>query len=150
MDDDENQLSARPIELSGISDLMLSNYQELERLYSGAYNGSSNAGFHWEDGDRVSTGITDLDVMTGGMRQREITLIAGDNASGATALALNIAANSALFTDRSENEGNRVALFSLFHTEEDLSMHMLSTIAGVNLELMHLMSIINFPASFRI
>jgi len=130
--------SLEPREFSLISNLMLSNYKELEELYSGRYDGSGVAGFHWDEPEGHKTGIDDLDIMTGGMRKGEIILVAGIRNSGTTSLALNIAAGVGIHSEQRDKEDDKVVIFSLKQCEEELSMRMLACESHVNFEQMRL------------
>ena len=137
-DMDSVHLSLEPKAFSSMANLMQSNYKELEELYSGRYDGSEKSGFHWDEPERHKTGIDDIDLMTGGMRPGEITLIVGLLGSGTTSLALNMAAGVGLHPDHRDKEGGKVVLFSMQHVEEELSMRMLASESGVNFEQMRL------------
>ena len=118
-----------------ICDLMLSNYKELEGLYACHYKGSGDKRFHWEEAEqRVKTGILDVDLVTGGMRRKEIMLLAGMAGGGTTSIALGVSLNQPSGINDAEKEAGRVALFSLKHVPDELSMRMLCMHSGVNWE----------------
>ena len=87
--------------------------EELKRRReAGETNPQISAGIH--------TGFPDLDQMTGGMRNSELTIIAARPSVGKTALGLNLAHHIAI------NEGVPTALFSLEMGVEQLAERMLA------------------------
>jgi replicative DNA helicase len=74
----------------------------------------------------VPTGFTKLDELTAGLQKSDLVILAGRPGMGKTALALNIAKNSAV-------EANiPVAIFSLEMSKEQLSFRMLSSEARID------------------
>ena len=79
----------------------------------------------------VSTGIRDFDVLTGGLQQGDLCILAARPSMGKTALALNFARNAAF-------EGKRsVAVFSLEMTTRSLVLRLLSSEAEVDFSTFH-------------
>ena len=73
----------------------------------------------------VSTRFDDLDKVTNGFQKTDLILLAARPSMGKTAFALNIAMNAAL-------EKNRVALFSVEMSKEQLGVRLLSSYSGIN------------------
>ncbi len=73
----------------------------------------------------VPTGFYDLDKITSGLHENELIIIAARPSMGKTALALNIATNVAINTDKT------VALFNLEMGAEQLAFRMLSSIGQI-------------------
>ena len=73
----------------------------------------------------VSSGLIDLDKILNGFQKSDLILLAARPSMGKTALALNIAANSA-------KQKNSVGVFSLEMSKVQLGNRMLSTWSGVN------------------
>ena len=73
----------------------------------------------------VPTGFYDLDKITSGLHENELIIIAARPSMGKTALALNIATNIAINTDKT------VALFNLEMGAEQLAFRMLSSIGQI-------------------
>ena len=74
----------------------------------------------------VATGYKDFDEKTGGLQPGELIVIAARPSMGKTALALNIARNSAV------DHGKKVAIFSLEMTKRALALRMLASEARVD------------------
>jgi replicative DNA helicase len=74
----------------------------------------------------VASGFKDFDEKTGGLQPGELIVIAARPSMGKTALALNIARNSAVDHD------NKVAIFSLEMTKRALALRLLASEAGVD------------------
>ena len=74
----------------------------------------------------LSTGFESLDEMTGGLQPGELFILAARPSMGKTALALNLARNVAVDSEK------RVAVFSLEMTTRSLVMRMLSSEAQVD------------------
>lgn len=91
------------------------------------------------DGGPISTGLVDLDAMTGGLHPGDLIVIGGRPSMGKSALALNIAFNivkrhaSEARSDGSKKtlSGGIVAFFSPEMTRENLNIRMLSDATGV-------------------
>lgn len=77
----------------------------------------------------IKSGFKDLDRITGGFKKKELIIIAGRPGMGKTALALQIAKNTA--------EKNGVGLFSCEMSDESLARRYLSSVSGKsNVELL--------------
>lgn len=74
----------------------------------------------------VNTGFSELDEMTSGFHKGNLIILAARPSMGKTALALNIAANSA------QKYGKWVVFFSLEMSREELGFRLLSTESGIN------------------
>jgi len=74
----------------------------------------------------VASGFKDFDEKTGGLQPGELIVIAARPSMGKTALALNIARNSAV------DHGNKVAIFSLEMTKRALALRLLASEARVD------------------
>lgn len=81
---------------------------------------------HPDEVNGVPTGLADLDKITNGLHNADLILLAARPSMGKTALALNIAANTAKKSKRI------VALFSLEMNKEQLGNRFLSTASNVN------------------
>lgn len=68
----------------------------------------------------VPSGFTDLDAFTGGWQSSDLIILAARPAMGKTALALNLAMNAV-------KSGNRVAIFTLEMSKEQLMERLLAT-----------------------
>jgi replicative DNA helicase len=94
------------------------------------------------NGGRVSTGLVDLDAVTGGLHPGDLVVIGGRPSMGKSALALNIAFNVAKRYDwekrpdgtRKTLSGGIVAIFSPEMTSESLNIRMLSDAARVSVD----------------
>jgi replicative DNA helicase len=74
----------------------------------------------------VASGFKDFDEKTGGLQPGELIVIAARPSMGKTALALNIARNSAV------DHGKKVAIFSLEMTKRALALRLLASEARVD------------------
>ena len=104
-------------EFKSISEVLRSTQSRLEFL---ARNGSAITG--------LPTGFTDLDVMTSGLHENELIIIAARPAMGKTAFALNLLVNAALSTPKA------VALFNLEMGAEQLAERMIGSVGGIDLK----------------
>lgn len=78
----------------------------------------------------VTTGLTDLDKMLGGLHPSDLVILAGRPSMGKTALATNIAFNAAEAQMKDEH-GGIVAFFSLEMSAEQLAGRLLAQESGV-------------------
>ena len=81
----------------------------------------------------VSTGLTDLNKLLGGLHKSDLLILAGRPGMGKTALATNIAFNAATTTITGE-ENVPVAFFSLEMSAEQLGMRILSERSEIDSE----------------
>ena len=81
----------------------------------------------------VSTGLTDLNNLLGGLHKSDLIILAGRPAMGKTALATNIAFHAAT-TTRSGEASVPVAFFSLEMAAEQLGTRILSERAQIDSE----------------
>lgn len=103
-------------ELKSISEVLRSTQERLEFL---AQNGSAITG--------LPTGFTDLDILTSGLHENELIIIAARPAMGKTAFALNLAVNAALSTPKA------VAIFNMEMGAEQLTERMIASVGGIDL-----------------
>lgn len=104
-------------EFKSISEVLRSTQERLEYL---AQNGSAVTG--------LTTGFTDLDLMTSGLHENELIIIAARPAMGKTAFALNLAVNAALSTPKA------VAIFNLEMGAEQLAQRMIGSVGGIDMK----------------
>jgi len=74
----------------------------------------------------IRTGFMDLDTILGGLRRKDLIILAARPSLGKTSLALNIARNAAV------GQKARVAIFSLEMAAEQVAQRMLAAEAGVD------------------
>jgi replicative DNA helicase len=74
----------------------------------------------------VSTGFKQLDEMTSGLQPGDLIIIAGRPSMGKTTLAVNIAENAALGSNKS------AAIFSMEMSAESLTLRMISSLGRIN------------------
>jgi replicative DNA helicase len=74
----------------------------------------------------VRTGFVDLDTLLGGLKRKDLILVAARPGLGKTSFALNIARNAAI------GQGARVAIFSLEMSAEQLAQRLLSSESGID------------------
>lgn len=103
-------------EFKSISEVLRATQSRLEYL---AQNGSAITG--------LPTGFTDLDIMTSGLHENELIIIAARPAMGKTAFALNLAVNAALSTPKA------VAIFNLEMGAEQLAERMIGAAGGIDM-----------------
>ena len=102
-------------DLKSISEVLRSTQERLEYL---AQNGSAITG--------LPTGFTDLDILTSGLHENELIIIAARPAMGKTAFALNLAVNAALSTPKA------VAIFNMEMGAEQLAERMIASVGGID------------------
>lgn len=73
----------------------------------------------------LSTGLTDLDELTGGLQDTDLIIMAGRPAMGKSSISMNIAENAAI------NHGKTVAVFSLEMPKVQLANRMLASIGRI-------------------
>src|SRR5580698_1807842 len=74
----------------------------------------------------VSTGFKQLDEMTSGLQPGDLIIVAGRPSMGKTTLAVNIAENAALGSNKS------AAIFSMEMSAESLTLRMISSLGRIN------------------
>ncbi len=74
----------------------------------------------------ISTGFKQLDEMTSGLQPGDLIIIAGRPSMGKTTLAVNIAENAALGSNKS------AAIFSMEMSAESLTLRMISSLGRIN------------------
>lgn len=100
-----------------LSEVLLSSFSQIEER---AANQDALTG--------LTTGFLDLDYKLSGLQKSDLVLLAARPSMGKTALAINIATNSALKAEAS------VAIFSLEMSKEQLVQRMISATAHVDLQ----------------
>ena len=87
----------------------------------------------------ISTGLTDLNNMLGGLQRSDLLILAGRPSMGKTALAVNVAYNAALSLAEEAKakglppkEAGSVGFFSLEMSSEQLTIRMLSSASEIN------------------
>lgn len=103
-------------EFKSISEVLRTTQARLEYL---AQNGSAITG--------LPTGFSELDIMTSGLHENELIIVAARPAMGKTAFAINLAVNAALSTPKA------VALFNLEMGAEQLAERMIGSVGGIEL-----------------
>ena len=76
----------------------------------------------------VPTGFVDLDRLTGGLRRSDLIVLAARPSLGKTSLALSLAYNAAL------QYGQRIGIFSLEMSQEQLTERLMAMETGMNLQ----------------
>ncbi len=103
-------------EFKSISEVLRSTQARIEFL---AQNGSQITG--------LPTGFTEIDLLTSGLHENELIIVAARPAMGKTAFALNLAINSALSTPKA------VAIFNMEMGAEQLAERMIGSVGGIDL-----------------
>lgn len=80
----------------------------------------------------VATGFIDLDRLLGGLHPSDLLILAGRPSMGKTALATNIAFNTAKAYLKNPKEGAPVGFFSLEMSSEQLAMRLLGQESGLS------------------
>lgn len=84
----------------------------------------------------IPTGYAELDRLTGGFQRSDLIILAARPAMGKTALALNLALNAALPSQRQQHrniDGEAVAIFSLEMATEQLVQRLMCQVGHLNL-----------------
>jgi replicative DNA helicase len=111
---------------------MSTGFQSFETVLSKAMAFAENA--HKRKGHLVgvSTGLIELDKKLGGLHPSDLLILAGRPSMGKTALATNIAFNAAKRFLCNQEEGGRVAFFSLEMSSDQLASRILASEACVS------------------
>ena len=83
----------------------------------------------------VSSGLTDLDKILGGMQQSDLIILAGRPSMGKTALGVNIAVNACKFMNKDvteQKDKKAVGFFSLEMSSDQLASRILSMETSIN------------------
>ncbi len=81
----------------------------------------------------ATTGLRDLDKQTGGLHPSDLIILAGRPSMGKTALATNIAYNTARrYAETGGKEGARVGFFSLEMSSDQLATRILADVANIS------------------
>lgn len=80
----------------------------------------------------ITTGLTDVDNLLGGLQRSDLVILAARPSMGKTSLALNMALNAAKAAANNEQGGGNVAVFSFEMSTEQLASRLLSSSAGVS------------------
>lgn len=102
-------------DVSSIQDLVVKTYEQV--LYRYEHAGELSG---------TPTGFYDLDALTSGLQKSNLIILAGRPSMGKTALALNIAQNVGLRSDKA------VIIFSLEMSEQEITKRLLSSEAEVD------------------
>lgn len=103
-------------EFKSIVEVLRSTQARIEYL---AQNGSAITG--------LPTGFTDLDLLTSGLHENELIIIAARPAMGKTAFGLNLAINAALSTPKA------VAIFNMEMGAEQMAERMIGSVGGIEM-----------------
>lgn len=119
LDESEKKIFAltqkRPQEgLVPIAETLVQTFSEVEKLHQKTATPGIECGFY------------DLDAMTSGFQRSDLIIVAGRPSMGKTSFALNIAQNIA------QNQQLPVAIFSLEMSQEQLSLRLLASEAGID------------------
>lgn len=80
-----------------------------------------------------TTGLRDMDKLLGGMHPSDLIILAGRPSMGKTALATNIAFNSArIYAQTGGKEGAKVGFFSLEMSSDQLATRILADVASIS------------------
>jgi len=101
-------------------------YKDFQTVIADVVRGLEERGQNPGAINDVSTGFTDLDKLTTGLKRGELIIIAGRPSMGKTALAMNIAESCAL------KEKKSVAIFSMEMGSEQIATRLLGSVAKVN------------------
>lgn len=104
-------------EFKSISEVLRSTQNRLEYL---AQNDSVITG--------LPTGFKDIDILTSGLHEHELIIVAARPAMGKTAFAVNLAVNAALSTPKA------VAIFNLEMGAEQLAQRMIGSVGGIDMK----------------
>ena len=107
-------------ELVPISDVLSTYFDHVEYLYT-----------HPDETHGVPTGFTDLDKLLGGMQKSDLLIIAGRPGIGKSSWLISAALNAA-------RHGQRVAIFSLEMSKEQLVQRMIAAETGINSQTLRL------------
>lgn len=81
----------------------------------------------------ATTGLRDLDKQTGGLHPSDLLILAGRPSMGKTALATNVAFNTARrYAETGGKEGARVGFFSLEMSADQLATRILADVANIS------------------
>ena len=83
----------------------------------------------------VTTGLIDIDRKLGGLHASDLVIVAGRPGMGKTSFATTVAFNAAKYfqtTDRTEDQGKQVAIFSLEMSSEQLATRILAERARID------------------
>jgi len=101
-------------------------YKDFQTVIADVVRGLEERGQNPGAINDVSTGFTDLDKLTTGLKRGELIIIAGRPSMGKTALAMNIAESCAL------KEQKSVAIFSMEMGSEQIATRLLGAVAKVD------------------
>jgi replicative DNA helicase len=102
----------------------------VEKIVANSFGTIDNLFKHSREVTGLATDYTELDRMTSGLQKGELIIIAARPSMGKTALAINIAQNSAI------NHGAIVGIFSLEMSKESLLRRMLASHAWVDQQML--------------
>lgn len=108
-------LQSQPCELEEMAPILTAFYQTLQRRHE--LNGAL---------DGLSSGLTEFDAMTNGLRPGQLVVVAARPAMGKTTLAMNIVEDVAL------RQGKAVAGFSFEMSQEEQAERLTASVGGVD------------------
>jgi len=127
------------IRVQTMSDLMLSNYHELERVYTDNSKRNDCSKFFFEDSDPIITGYAEFDRITGGLNCGELIVLAGSPWEDVSAAAMSIAVKAETAFSKKPgyiNNPMECLFVSLKTNVEMCSMNALSVESGVPLHVL--------------
>lgn len=105
-----------------------SGFKDIKSLLMETYNWIAERAKYKGNPPGLKTGFRDLDLLTGGLQKGELIILAARPSMGKTALAMNIALNSALLSNTT------VAVFSLEMGAESLTQRMVASNAKADMQ----------------
>lgn len=119
-----------------------SGFQAFHKPLAGAVEAIEAAKASGSSVTGISTGLTDMDRLLGGMHKSDLVILAGRPSMGKTALATNIAFNAAKKYHKAKQSGDDptksggavIGFFSLEMSSEQLATRILSEEAGISSE----------------
>ncbi|MEX1295308.1 MAG: replicative DNA helicase [Candidatus Limnocylindrales bacterium] len=118
-------------ELFAVSEKRVSSgFSQLDTLLHSAWDRLDYLHQHKGEISGIRTGFTKLDSLTTGLQKSDLVLVAARPSVGKTSLALNFAEHAAV------NESKVVGVFSLEMSKEQLVLRLLSSVSGVDSNLL--------------
>ena len=111
--------------LTSIRDVLTAEFKHLEKIYG-------NTGARGIASDGISTGISDLDMLMGGLRTSELIVVAGRPSFGKSDFVVNILRASAI------GSAQPVALFSLQMPAQRVILRLVASISEVDSQKMRI------------
>lgn len=132
------EMDENPISIQTMADLMVSNYQELERAYAEKDKRNDCSRFSCENSDSVITGFTEFDSVTGGLNCGELIVLAGSPWANISTVAMKIAVQARTTFEKTHSiQEPMVCLFAPLNSSAEMcSMNALSVESGVPLHIL--------------